>query len=449
MGTRWMKDTWADALLQLERWSGDVAVSWAEARNRMGGWSLLGATVRGGVHVGDVEYEYERLRVRSRMQPARDTAHNLREGRVFKQMGGREFREIQPTEGQVFWITSGTVYGMTAPLATPSYYASVNIADMDLVSEAQLTQPVFGTLAPYYPTAADSLLDVLYGVTRDQGQRDLFNQIVIHLPYTAAYIERAEYIDGEGMVVTVGQGIDGSARGHRLQAMWKIQASERTYQRASQVLKEAGLVTVPVDSEPHSFSVSLQNESGLLVDIVDYARQHTGDETGAPLPAEALPEALDFLASVWQNVTGRQLFEVRRVSPASELGFPVRTREDFKSRMSAFGDVLKTIQVDQSLIDPIGAKGLAADATLGRLKLAVENRLSAPEVDTAIAAIAQLQDIVRVRVALQHQHAKPDLPNALAKLSIAFPAAWSEVWEAVRQKAVAALRDLRHALESA
>ncbi len=73
-----MKDTWIDALSRLEGWSGDVAVSWAEAPNNAGGWSLLGVTVRGGTQVGDIDYQFEHLHLRSRMQPARACAQCFR-----------------------------------------------------------------------------------------------------------------------------------------------------------------------------------------------------------------------------------------------------------------------------------------------------------------------------------------------------------------------------------
>ena len=129
---------------------------------------------------------------------------------------------------------------------------------------------------------------------------------------------------------------------------------------------------------------------------------------------------------------------------------PVVTRSDFSSRLSAFGDVVKAIRVDDSLIDTEAAKGLAEDSSIGRLKLAVQRLLKSPELDSATQALTVLQDIVRVRVAIQHQHAKPDLPTALARLGIDHPPpSWAYAWEVVRHRAVAALRDLRRALESA
>jgi hypothetical protein len=111
--------------------------------------------------------------------------------------------------------------------------------------------------------------------------------------------------------------------------------------------------------------------------------------------------------------------------------------------------VLKAIRVDDSLIDPAPAKGLAPDSSIGRLKLAVQKLLESPELDSATNALSVLQDIVSVRNAVQHPRGTNDLPTALAKLGIDHPPpSWGYAWEVVRHRAVAALRELRRALES-
>jgi hypothetical protein len=447
--TRRIADAWLDALSRLERWAGDVAVCWAEAPDRDGAWRVLGITVRGGILVADLEYRYAHLRLRSRMQPARDTARMLREGRVLRAMGDREFREIPPTEGTAYWLTSGTVFGMIAPLPNPSYYFSVGLSTADLVSQAELGEPAFGSGQPYYPSGQDALLEVLYGVTRDQGWRDMFNQVVIHLPYFDAFIHDVRYVEGEGIVVSIGEVITGTAAGHELQVLWKISLSERSFQRDAKQLKAAGDVTFAFDVDPAFFSAALQDSPGLLIDVAEHRRPVDAAAPDQPLPPEALPEAFDFVASAWLNLTRNHLLDVHRVSSAAELSVPVATRSDFSSRLSAFGDVLKAIRVDDSLIDPAPAKGLAPDSSIGRLKLAVQKLLESLELDSATNALSVLQDIVSVRNAVQHPRGTNDLPTALAKLGIDHPPpSWGYAWEVVRHRAVAALRELRRALES-
>jgi hypothetical protein len=449
MSARRMTDTWLDALSRLERWKSPVAVSWAEALDRDSVWRLLGVTVRGGALVGDREYRYAHLRLRSRMQPPADTARNLREGRVLRSMGTREFREMQPTEGGAYWLTSGATFGMIAPLPTPSYYFSVGLSSADLVSQAELGEPAFGPGQPYYPSGQDAILEVLFGVTKHQGWRDMVNQVLIQLPYFDAFIHQARYVEGAGVVVSVGEADTGTVAGHELQALWKIHLSEFSYQRDSRALKEAGDVTFPFDVKPAYFSASLQDPYGLLVDTIELQGRPDAQQQLQPIASDALPEAFDFLASVWSNVTRFDLFAVRRVAPAAELSVPVATRSDFSGRLSAFGDLLKAIRVDDSLVDAEAAKGLAEDSSIGRLKLAVQKLLASPQLDSATDALNILRDIVRVRVAIQHQHATPDLPTALARLGIAHPPDWAQAWEIVRHRAVDALRELRRALESA
>jgi hypothetical protein len=411
---------------------------------------MLGITVRGGTIVPARDYEYAHLQMHSRMLRADVVASALRTGRFIRSAPGeREFREIGATEGTAEWLTSGAVWGMTGPLPTPSYYFAVQHGGQELITKGRLSEPAYGPGQLYYQSGDDALWEVLYGVTRHQGRRDLMNQIVIHLPYVDAYIESVSYVDGQGVVVNIGEGGKGWAAGHELQALWKIHFSETSYQRAAQAITHAGGVTFYAGAEPAYFAASLQNEEGLLVDYVErFALPEAAAETTV-LPIEALPEAFDFLASVWRNVTKRQLFAFHRVGPAAGMAAAVFNRSDFSSRLSELGEVLKAMDIDGSLIDPQRAQGLAADSALARLKIAIEGLLMPPDLEVATGAIDVLQDIVRIRVALQHQRAQPDLKTVPARLGIAYPPDWPQAWEVVRHSAVGALRDLRQALESA
>jgi len=445
------EENWASALSRLGRWLGDLALSWALVRDGHDDpWQMLGITVRGGTTVPERTYEYAHLKLQSRMQRADLIAESLRAGHFTRPSGEREFREIPLAEGTGNWLASGAIYGMTGTLPTPSYYFTVNLADQQLVAKGRLSEPGYGpNQQPYYPTGDDALWDVLYGMSRHQGRRDLVNQVVIHLPYPDAAIERLEYVEGEGVVVTIGEGGSGWAPGHLLQALWKMHLSETTYQRAAKVLTQAGGITFPMGAEPAYFALSLQNEEGWLVDSIERLWRSEAPAAPDPLPADALPEAFDFLASVWHNLTSHRLFEVHLLSPAAGLTASVASRNDFSSRLTELAEVLKSIKVDDSLIDQKHIGGLAKDSSIGRVKLAVQRRLKSADLDSAVAALDVLQDIVRLRVALQHPHGDPDLPTALARLSISHPPEWSQAWETIRHRTVSALRDLRQALQSA
>lgn len=451
---------WATALSRLETWrSGDLAVCWALVRaSEDEPWEMLAITVRGGTTVPQRDYEYLNLRLHSRMQRGPDLANGLRAGQLTKPMGYREFREIGLGEGTAEWLTSGSVWGMVGPLQTPSYYFSVQVANQQLESKGRLSEPAYGPGQLWYQSGLDALLEVLYGITRHQSRRDQLNQVVIHLPYEDAYIQSVHYVDGQGVVVSIAEGGQGWASGHELQALWQIHLTETRYQRAAQAITHAGDVTFHAGAEPAYFAASLQNEYGLLIDYIECFAQTKGSAEQAPLPRDALPEAFDFLASVWLNVlasawpnaSNKHLLDVRRVSPVARLTAPVANRADFSSRLSDFADVVKAMRIDDSFIDTKVARDLTPDKSLGRLKVAVKKLLKSPDLDVAIRALDLLQDVIRVRAALQHEEkAEPDLPTALARLGISYPPDWPQAWEVVRHRAVAALRDLRQALESA
>lgn len=452
MATRRLNEGWSKALSRLEeqRRSDKLALSWALVRQSAEHpwWQLLGVTVRGGVTVPDVDYEYTHLQLHSRMERGTDIVSMLRSGEIQRGSGGREFEEIPADNGTAYWLTSGTIFGTTRPLATPSYYFSYPIVPRERIDWGQLNEPASGPGQLYYPSGDDALVDVLYGVTRQQGRRDMHNQVVIHLPYDDAYIERVDYVDDKGVVVQIGEGGSGWASGHELQALWSMQFTETSYRRAVQVITHAGSMTFHTGAQPAYFAASLQNEYGNLVDYIERI-QPTVQIAPTALPPEALHDALDFLDSVWRNVTGKNLIEAHRFGPAARLAAPVTNRSDFASRLSDLSDVLKAVKVDDSYIDPNLAKDLTPEKSLARLKVALSKLLKSPEAEVATQAVEVLQSIIRVRVALQHVEARPDLPTSLASLGITSTTDWSQTWQIVGHRAVEALRDLRQALETA
>src|SRR5258707_832204 len=184
-----------------------------------------------------------------------------------------------------------------------------------------------GDLAVCWAMVRDTREDqwVMLGITVRGGE------IVSQREFEDAFMASVGYVDGEGVVVTVGEGGKGWASGHELQALWKIQLSETSYRRAVKVVAQAGAVTFHADAEPAYFAVSLQNEEGSLVDYVERFAQVDAAAEPSQLPSDALPEAFDFLASIWRNVTGKYLFEVHRVSPAARLTAAVANRGDFQT----------------------------------------------------------------------------------------------------------------------
>src|SRR5260370_12458235 len=180
---------WADALSRLDLWrSGDLAVCWALVRAKPDKpWAMIGITVRGGINVPQRDYEYANLKLQSRMMAGPPIASALRSGHLAGLPVEREFRELHADEGIAEWLTSGAIYGMTGPMPTPSYYYSQHLTAQEIVTMGRLSEPVYGPGQLYYPSGNDALWEVLYGMTRHQGRRDLSYHGVIHLPYADAY----------------------------------------------------------------------------------------------------------------------------------------------------------------------------------------------------------------------------------------------------------------------
>ncbi len=448
MGVRRLDgDGWAIAIRRLADYPEDVVLTWATVR-APDGWSLFAVTVRAGERLPERSYAYDRLRIKRQMVAPSQLADLLRRGYVTRIDGDREFRELRDDEGTAYWLTSRVEFGMVGSVDTPAYYFSVDLGPSNLSQHAPIYDPVYGAGQPYYPTGNDALLEMLFGVTRDQGRRDLMNQIVIHLPYRHALIANVGYVDQHGMVVGVEERVTGGVAGHQLQGVWKLHRSDRQLEREVRQLDSEGKITFDIGAEPAYFAVSLEDKGGRLVDAAEREFRPDPSQELTPLPAYALPEALDFLASVWRNLTGQNLFASQRLSPSAGLAATATNRQEFAARLSDFADVLKTMHIPDALVDPKDLPGLDKSSSIGRLRSAI-SRIPRVDVNTIEEPLNVLRDINLMRNALQHAAARPDLPTVMARLRIEYPPIWADAWEVTRHRAVAALADLRRTLQAA
>lgn len=160
-----------------------------------------------------------------------------------------------------------------------------------------------------------------------------------------------------------------------------------------------------------------------------------------PLPALALPEALDHLSAQWRLATGGRLLHTRRTETAATLALPVTSRAELQAALSAFADLLDGL-------NPGGVrpKGLRS---LGWLKLRLTDLLPAEDLPGAHDAVDALRQVVQLRVDGQHSgsDAYRDAQRARAALGLTvLPGPPDQEWEALRHAAVDALRALRLAV---
>jgi hypothetical protein len=160
-----------------------------------------------------------------------------------------------------------------------------------------------------------------------------------------------------------------------------------------------------------------------------------------------LPDALDHLDAVWRLAFDRSpLLKLKRAADVAGLAQPCTTADEFESRLSDLGDVLKGLEVEDGLLP---GTEIPKGESFNRLSALLGERLVAPEKDRAWQAMQTLRAVVELRNAAQHSHAAGKLPTALAKLDLRFPITnYGETWDQVRAKTIDALAAIREAIDS-
>lgn len=443
MATRRLEgENWDTALLRLKAYRHPVAVAWAADRiheNR-----VFELCVREAIGAVECRYLYDQLDIGVAIVPGAEAAKRLREGAL---TGDVHF--IPPTVsdgGTADWVTSNYPYGVTSTLDVPSYHFDISL-NMGGKAIPDLGAPLFGGHRPYYPAGSDALAELLYGITRHQKAINFWPHIVIRLPYLRASIRNLYYVDREGITVEIHERESGGASGHELHVAWMLHDSDSRLSR--DVLPVAGPASLVVQTkaEPSYISAALLSESG---EHIDSRERYRSAQTlpSVSLHPSALPEAIDFLASVWKDVFGQRLLVMRTTAAAAAVVLPVETRSDFESRLSSVSVLLKSINVPDSLLSP-GDASIDPSYSVERMKSALRTRLTGAERDTAIKALGVFAQVNDIRVALQHpETARRDLPATLARLNIAFPPEWPAAWDTVRTHLITALANVRNALSS-
>jgi hypothetical protein len=443
MATRRLEgENWETALLRIAAYRHPVTVAWAADRlheNRV--FELCAREAIGAV---ECRYQYDQLDIGVAIVPGAEAAKRLREGVLTS-----DVHFVPPTVkdgGTADWVTSNFPYGVTSTLDVPAYHFDVSL-NMGGAAMPDLGAPVFGEHLPYYPNGSDALLELLYGITRHQKSISFWPHIVIRLPYLRASIRNLYYVEGDGITIDIHERESAGASGHQLHVAWMLHDSDPRLSRTVVPVAGPGSFVVKTDADPSYVSVALLSETG---EHRDSRERYRPAETlpSVSLHPAALADAFDYTASVWKDVVGERLLLLRTTSAAAALSTPVETRSDFESRLSSVSALMKAISIPDSLLSPDDI-GIDQSHSVERMKAALRKRLSAPDLDRATKALGVFAQVNDVRVALQHPDARRDLPAALARMSIAYPPDWPKAWDVVRTRLIAALADVRDALQSA
>lgn len=166
------------------------------------------------------------------------------------------------------------------------------------------------------------------------------------------------------------------------------------------------------------------------------------DETSlAPgYTAPALTVALDYLDAIWRLKFGggKNLLRLPSAASTAALETNCSTRDEFRSRLSDFADLLKRLNVPDELI--VGAEKPPADQTFKRLESCLKSILDSEEMERANSSIKMLVAVNEARVALQHSATTANLARAFNTLGIPSPyPGWCECWDIVRAQTTRAL----------
>jgi hypothetical protein len=175
-------------------------------------------------------------------------------------------------------------------------------------------------------------------------------------------------------------------------------------------------------------------------DVDDYlirlrAWQFPAPPTPDPEPVSplSLPNAFDYLNIVWQLKFGQPLMVVPSAERAARLTLDAYTPEEFDSRLSALGEMIKSLDAPGT-----------ADGSLDRLTAFLNDHLPRAARSRVQRALSTLRKVTQVRNGGQHVEAADKAASALPALGLTFPVSdFQAAWRTVQARVVQALDSLR------
>jgi hypothetical protein len=435
---------WAEMKARLTMYPESVAVAWAALRNGEGDLLPLAVSVRGGVVVNPRFLTYQRMQLGCDMYFASQAALLIQNGRWLPKSTAPV---PQPDAGTVYQITGGQDFGLLPPKAIASIYYTWNWDHSASMSAATLDEPLGAAAQPWYPTANDAVLELLYGRTRTRQRLDLSNRMVIDLPYGTAFL-RSPHLDRSGCAfVDVAEAQAGAAAEHTLHVTWQLHPSSAVLRRWETALSNLGPHTIDMGGVPVFWSVALLDRSGMIVDSFEQTIPRRPSDPSVPLPVLAIPEALDSLDAALRLLFRAPLFHRPQLTSVAETSLSALNREDLIARLSGVATVLDAASVDGALLQSDEAK---VKGSLLRMRLALNSRLDEDLKDPVDDAIDQLRAVIDLRTAFQHKVLSRgrDLETACARLQLDFPLNPPDAWESIRHTITKSVSTIRQALRA-
>lgn len=167
--------------------------------------------------------------------------------------------------------------------------------------------------------------------------------------------------------------------------------------------------------------------------------------SAAPSPL-GLVASLDYLDTVWRlaaGAGGKHLFEIHSVQRAAQLAFQAQTENEFESRLTGLGEILRSVRVP-----PAPTTKQARDKPLNALADHLVSLLPSSEGRLRLA-IDTLQAVIDVRDAGQHSAVRSKGARALIAFGVGYPpASWPAAWDVVAARTIEALDAIREELSA-
>lgn len=158
-----------------------------------------------------------------------------------------------------------------------------------------------------------------------------------------------------------------------------------------------------------------------------------------PSSGLALPEAIDYLNSVWRVRADKPMFHIARAEAAAKLALECEGVDDFEARLSALAAIL-------GHVDLPGERGTHLDDLESFLRV----KLGSGAISRAETAIGTLKGVFDLRAWRQHPGTDQRGRRGMRRLGVELPTAnWAGAWATVQARCVAALNALREEIEDA
>jgi hypothetical protein len=166
----------------------------------------------------------------------------------------------------------------------------------------------------------------------------------------------------------------------------------------------------------------------------------------APSPL-SLVSALDFLDVTWRLAHSRPLFVYPSADRAAKLTYAAATPEEFDSRLTALGEILRSANKTVKEMHPARLKGQTFEEPLAPFRDFLTNEAPTAGASSVPDAVSTLEAALSIRDAAQHAEAGGRAVAALAELGVAHPILdHDRAWSSVTARVVAALTTIREAI---